>query len=239
MYQMQQYDTPQIRHTGSEATHLESSTHFPTVGGVSRMHSAIIDRGSKYWPNCHIFVPLFSFSPTIHHAAAPTENVPFLLPQRRRTAGALYFAHPIADDFAPHARQELLVPQPPERECLCSRCPSSRMASQAMPGCGHGNGRSVGDVEWLALRGGNCAPARIACPETNSPIWDGGSRANYQATAIKNSILPQNLVSNKQKNGKRKEKKGGVQCTPGGCFHLEYLSSWRGYELIIANIQIL
>ncbi|KAJ7843341.1 hypothetical protein B0H14DRAFT_2585793 [Mycena olivaceomarginata] len=42
---MRQYDTPE-----SEATHLESLTHFPTVGSVSRMLSAIIDRG-KYWRN--------------------------------------------------------------------------------------------------------------------------------------------------------------------------------------------
>jgi hypothetical protein len=44
-------------------------------------------------------------------------------------------------------------------------------------------------------------------PRDKFPIWGGGSQADYQATAMKNYILPQN--SNEQKNGKRKEKKGG------------------------------
>jgi hypothetical protein len=46
-------------------------------------------------------------------------------------------------------------------------------------------------------------------PKDKSPIWGGRSRADYQATTMKNSILPQNFTLNEQKNSKRKEKKEG------------------------------
>ncbi|KAJ7822896.1 hypothetical protein B0H14DRAFT_1315279 [Mycena olivaceomarginata] len=77
------FDTPE-----SEATHLESSTHFlqrtvcrecarlPLIGAANMGQTA------KYLSR---LIP----SPTIHRAAAPAENIPTLVPQRRRTAGAL------------------------------------------------------------------------------------------------------------------------------------------------------
>ncbi|KAJ7249977.1 hypothetical protein C8J57DRAFT_1668462 [Mycena rebaudengoi] len=182
MYQIRQYDTPQIPHTGIRSD---------TPGKFDTLPHTNIGQAATYL-SC-----LFP-SPTIHRAAAPAENVPFLLPQCRRTGGALYRpplnvttensqnmvsmwrlgrgrsrritkvcvytsyeCNSLLTPAAPapflisraHAVKELLlVPRPPERECLCSRCPSSCVASQAMPGCGRG--RSVGDAEWLALRGG-------------------------------------------------------------------------------------
>jgi hypothetical protein len=77
------FDTPE-----SEATHLESSTHF-LQSTVCRECAQLPLIGTTNMGQTTKYLSRLFPSPTIHHAAAPAENIPTLVPQHRHTAGTL------------------------------------------------------------------------------------------------------------------------------------------------------